>query len=79
MLIDCELAYMNTNHEDFIGFAKWVKSLRDPFMVLSGSSYMSSVIYPCSYILRVLLDHSLHRVADADPVGLFRICSLCYP
>eukprot|EP00091_Calanus_sinicus_P001258 TRINITY_DN11233_c0_g1_i1.p1 TRINITY_DN11233_c0_g1~~TRINITY_DN11233_c0_g1_i1.p1 ORF type:complete len:171 (+),score=76.07 TRINITY_DN11233_c0_g1_i1:48-515(+) len=21
MLIDCELAYMNTNHEDFIGFA----------------------------------------------------------
>ena len=21
-LIDCELAYMNTNHEDFIGFAK---------------------------------------------------------
>ena len=22
MLIDCELAYMNTNHEDFIGFAK---------------------------------------------------------
>ena len=24
MLIDYELAYMNTNHEDFIGFAKWV-------------------------------------------------------
>ena len=24
MHIDCELAYMNTNHEDFIGFAKWV-------------------------------------------------------
>ena len=24
MLIDCELAYMNTNHEDFIGFAKYV-------------------------------------------------------
>lgn len=23
MLIDCELAYMNTNHEDFIGFAKY--------------------------------------------------------
>lgn len=22
MLVDCELAYMNTNHEDFIGFAK---------------------------------------------------------
>ena len=22
MLIDSELAYMNTNHEDFIGFAK---------------------------------------------------------
>lgn len=22
MLIDFELAYMNTNHEDFIGFAK---------------------------------------------------------
>lgn len=22
LLIDCELAYMNTNHEDFIGFAK---------------------------------------------------------
>lgn len=24
LLIDFELAYMNTNHEDFIGFAKWV-------------------------------------------------------
>lgn len=24
LLIDIELAYMNTNHEDFIGFAKWV-------------------------------------------------------
>jgi len=22
LLNDCELAYMNTNHEDFIGFAK---------------------------------------------------------
>lgn len=22
VIIDCELAYMNTNHEDFIGFAK---------------------------------------------------------
>lgn len=22
LLIECELAYMNTNHEDFIGFAK---------------------------------------------------------
>lgn len=22
LVIDCELAYMNTNHEDFIGFAK---------------------------------------------------------
>lgn len=29
LLIDFELAYMNTNHEDFIGFAKWVdKQLR---------------------------------------------------
>ena len=25
MHIDCELAYMNTNHEDFIGFAKSVR------------------------------------------------------
>lgn len=24
VLVDCELAYMNTNHEDFIGFAKLV-------------------------------------------------------
>lgn len=22
LYVDCELAYMNTNHEDFIGFAK---------------------------------------------------------
>ena len=21
-LVDCELAYMNTNHEDFVGFSK---------------------------------------------------------
>lgn len=25
LLVDCELAYMNTNHEDFIGFAKYVQ------------------------------------------------------
>lgn len=25
LLIDFELAYMNTNHEDFIGFAKYVE------------------------------------------------------
>ncbi|XP_025206710.1 dynamin isoform X2 [Melanaphis sacchari] len=24
LLVECELAYMNTNHEDFIGFAKYV-------------------------------------------------------
>lgn len=24
LLVECELAYMNTNHEDFIGFAKCV-------------------------------------------------------
>lgn len=24
LMIDIELSYMNTNHEDFIGFAKWV-------------------------------------------------------
>lgn len=23
-IVDFELAYMNTNHEDFIGFSKWV-------------------------------------------------------
>jgi dynamin GTPase len=22
LVVECELAYMNTNHEDFIGFAK---------------------------------------------------------
>lgn len=28
--VDIQLAYMNTNHEDFIGFAKWVlRSLGD--------------------------------------------------
>lgn len=26
MLVDYELAYMNTNHEDFIGFSKFVES-----------------------------------------------------
>ena len=27
LLIDLQLAYMNTNHEDFIGFAKWVGNI----------------------------------------------------
>lgn len=27
LLVDIQLSYMNTNHEDFIGFAKWVKLL----------------------------------------------------
>jgi len=26
LLVDVQLAYMNTNHEDFIGFAKWVQN-----------------------------------------------------
>lgn len=30
-LNECELAYMNTNHEDFIGFAKYVYH---PFLFL---------------------------------------------
>lgn len=25
LLVECQLAYMNTNHEDFIGFAKYVR------------------------------------------------------
>jgi len=28
MFVDIQLAYMNTNHEDFIGFAKYVQSTR---------------------------------------------------
>jgi len=27
LLVECELAYMNTNHEDFIGFAKYEQNL----------------------------------------------------
>ena len=27
LMIDIQLAYMNTNHKDFIGFAKWETSL----------------------------------------------------
>ena len=27
LLNECELAYMNTNHEDFIGFTKYSKPL----------------------------------------------------
>lgn len=27
LLNECELAYMNTNHEDFIGFAKYKSSI----------------------------------------------------
>merc|ERR1740128_299418 len=32
MLIDCELAYMNTNHEDFIGFAKATDLCKPEFL-----------------------------------------------
>ncbi len=36
LLIDSELAYMNTNHEDFIGFAKLVfQNSKCPDSVLS--------------------------------------------
>lgn len=27
LLIDIQVSYINTNHEDFIGFAKYVKQL----------------------------------------------------
>lgn len=30
-LIDIQLSYMNTNHEDFIGFAKW-----EPYLNLNS-------------------------------------------
>lgn len=36
LLNECELAYMNTNHEDFIGFAKYSTSVT-PFVIVSLS------------------------------------------
>uniref|UniRef100_A0A8C7G8X0 dynamin GTPase n=1 Tax=Oncorhynchus kisutch TaxID=8019 RepID=A0A8C7G8X0_ONCKI len=42
LLIDIELAYMNTNHEDFIGFANFV------FACLSESVFLSSLSLPPS-------------------------------
>ncbi|KAF7464178.1 Hypothetical predicted protein [Marmota monax] len=29
LLIDIQVSYINTNHEDFIGFAKYVSETRD--------------------------------------------------
>lgn len=34
LLIDIELSYINTNHEDFIGFAKYVYPLCVYWLVL---------------------------------------------
>lgn len=28
LLVDIQLAYINTNHEDFIGFARWFQSYK---------------------------------------------------
>jgi dynamin GTPase len=41
LLVDFELAYMNTNHEDFIGFSKYAQSFIEwlsncPALDLSG-------------------------------------------
>lgn len=44
LMIDCELAYMNTNHEDFIGFAKYV--------VYCMPSYLVFTFY---FVLRLVL------------------------
>ncbi|XP_073941440.1 dynamin-1 shibire isoform X5 [Choristoneura fumiferana] len=42
LLIDCELAYMNTNHEDFIGFAKsYARSGLNSENVSSGAQNQS--------------------------------------
>ena len=35
MLVNVQLAYMNTNHEDFIGFAKWVPASCKLLRILS--------------------------------------------
>ncbi|XP_022175377.1 dynamin isoform X8 [Myzus persicae] len=45
LLVECELAYMNTNHEDFIGFAKYV------ITVSSQQLYILLIYYLCNIIL----------------------------
>ena len=36
LMVDIQTSYMNTNHEDFIGFAKWVVSHQDPNWLKGG-------------------------------------------
>ena len=52
MLIDCELAYMNTNHEDFIGFAKYV-TFKSFYYSLSSNIVLVSAL--CLFILSGIL------------------------
>lgn len=49
LLIDIELSYINTNHEDFIGFAKYVPSslnlpLPDSQLVADGPSFIKDTV-----------------------------------
>lgn len=45
LLIDFELAYMNTNHEDFIGFAKCVDIQNT---TINMFSYAKNIPFQCS-------------------------------
>ena len=51
LLNDCELAYMNTNHEDFIGFAKYT----DPFPFIFNKSFLFSGVSGLFFALRAPL------------------------
>lgn len=45
LLVDCELAYMNTNHEDFIGFAKSVYNFVKYVIYNSCNDVKSKYLY----------------------------------
>jgi len=43
LLVECELAYMNTNHEDFIGFAKYV-TRQEILTIMNIINLLSNII-----------------------------------
>lgn len=45
LLVECELAYMNTNHEDFIGFAKYILIYFN-----HNKNYLKSIYYVILYL-----------------------------
>ena len=50
---DIQLSYINTNHEDFIGFAKYLQQTKKIFFFMYSRRSCFFFAYNCDYLIKV--------------------------